>query len=150
MATRSRYRSFMAKENLRIIEEAENIGNRAVGWKYDVSESCICDWRKNKARLKEMNSNRWTFRSQKVRHLELEKKGCAIMWTINDNTDVPVTSEMYQFKAIAITKELEITGLSLPQVAADRQVPTWLVAGIGVAWQRPSMHSTHMPHWPLQ
>ena len=47
MATRFRYRSFMAKEKLRIIEEAENIGNRAAGRKYDVSESCIRDWQKN-------------------------------------------------------------------------------------------------------
>ena len=46
MATRSRYRLFAAKEKLRIIKEAENIGNRAAGRKYDVSESYICDWRK--------------------------------------------------------------------------------------------------------
>ena len=46
MATRSRYRSFTAKEKLRIIEEAENIGNRAAGRKYDVKESYIRDWRK--------------------------------------------------------------------------------------------------------
>ena len=45
MATRSHYRSFTAKEKLRITEEAENIGNHAVGRKYDVSESCIRDWR---------------------------------------------------------------------------------------------------------
>ena len=46
MATRSRYRSFTTKEKLRIIEEAENIGNRATGRKYDVRESYIRDWRK--------------------------------------------------------------------------------------------------------
>ena len=46
MATRSRYHSFTAKEKLRIIEEAENIGNCAAGKKYDVGESYICDWRK--------------------------------------------------------------------------------------------------------
>ena len=46
MATRSRYRSFTAREKLRIIEEAENIGNRAAGRKYDVSKSYIRDWRK--------------------------------------------------------------------------------------------------------
>ena len=34
------------KRKLRIIEEAENIENRAAGRKYDVSESCIHDWRK--------------------------------------------------------------------------------------------------------
>ena len=38
MATRSRYRSFTAKETLRIIDEAENIENHAAGRKYDVSE----------------------------------------------------------------------------------------------------------------
>ena len=43
MATRSRYRLFTAKEKLRIIEEAENIGNRAAGRKYDVRESYIRD-----------------------------------------------------------------------------------------------------------
>ena len=48
MATRSRYLSFTTKEKLRIIEEAENVGNRAAGRKYDVSESCIRDWRKEK------------------------------------------------------------------------------------------------------
>ena len=48
MATRSRYCLFTAKEKLRIIEEAENIGNHAAERKYDVSESCTCDWRKNK------------------------------------------------------------------------------------------------------
>ena len=46
MATRSRYCSFMAKEKLRIIEEAENIENHTAGRKYDVSESCTRDWRK--------------------------------------------------------------------------------------------------------
>ena len=46
MATRSHYRSFTAKEKLRIIEEAENIENHAEGRKYDVSESCIRDWHK--------------------------------------------------------------------------------------------------------
>ena len=46
MATRSRYRSFTAKEKLRIIEAAENIENHAARRKYDVSERCICDWRK--------------------------------------------------------------------------------------------------------
>ena len=46
MATRTRYHSFMAKEKLRIIEEAENNGNHAEGRKYDVSESSIHDWRK--------------------------------------------------------------------------------------------------------
>ena len=80
MATRSRYRSFTAKEKLRIIEEAENIGNRAAGRKYDVRESYIRDWRKNKLRLTEKNSrpNRRTFCGKKAWHHELETKDYAI------------------------------------------------------------------------
>ena len=46
LATRSHYHSFTAKEKVRKIEEAENIENCAAGRKYDVSESCIRDWRK--------------------------------------------------------------------------------------------------------
>ena len=46
MATRSRYHSFTAKEKLRIIEEAENIGNHAAERKYGVRESYISDWHK--------------------------------------------------------------------------------------------------------
>ena len=47
MATRSSYRSFMAKEELTIIIiEVENVGKRAAGRKYDMSESCIRDWHK--------------------------------------------------------------------------------------------------------
>ena len=38
MATRSRYRLFMVKEKLRVIEEIENIGNRTAGRKYDVKK----------------------------------------------------------------------------------------------------------------
>ena len=73
MATGSRYRLFTAKEKLRIIE-AENIRNLGEGRKFDVSKSCIRDWRKNKIRLKETNSNIRAFCSQKVKHAELEKK----------------------------------------------------------------------------
>ena len=49
MATRSRYRLFTAKEMLRIIEEAENIENRAEGRTYDVSKSWIRDWCKKQS-----------------------------------------------------------------------------------------------------
>ena len=110
LATRSHYHSFTAKEKLlRIIEKAENIGNRAVGRNYDVSESCITDWRKNNMQLQETNSNCWAFRGQKLKHPELEKRLCDY---VNDRRQYrcAVTSEMCQFKALAITKELDITG----------------------------------------
>jgi transposase-like protein len=38
-----RLRSFTASEKLRIVREAEEIGNRAAGRKYDVPESCMRD-----------------------------------------------------------------------------------------------------------
>ena len=109
MATRSRYRSFTTKEKFRIIEEAENIGNRAAGRKYDVSESCICDCRKIKMRLQKMNSNCWAFHGQKTKYPELEKGLCEY---VNDKRQYgcAVTSEMRQLKALAITKELGIMG----------------------------------------
>ena len=88
MATRSRYRSFTAKEKLRIIEEAENIENRAEGRKYDLSESCIRDWRKKtKLNLQRRIVIIGHFAARK-RGIWSLKKGCAIMWTIKDNTDV--------------------------------------------------------------
>ena len=88
MATRSRYRSFTAKEKVRTIEEAENIGNRAEGEKYNVSESCIRDWRKKtKCDLQRLIVNIGHFAARKRGFWSL-KKGCAITWTIKHNTDV--------------------------------------------------------------
>ena len=78
----------MAKEKLRIIEEAENIENRAAERKYDVSESCICDWRKKTKRDLQRRiviARHFAVRKRGIRSLE---KGCAIMWTIKDNTDL--------------------------------------------------------------
>ena len=39
--------------------------------------------------------------------------------------------------------------LHLCQVAAGKWVPSWLAAGIGAAWQWPTMHSTRKLRWPL-
>ena len=78
MATRSCYRSFTAKEKLRIIDEAENIENRAVGRKYDVSESSIRDWhRKTKRDLQRIIVIVGDFAARKQGILNL-KKGYAI------------------------------------------------------------------------
>ena len=79
----------MMKEKLRIIEEAENVGNRVVGRKYDVSESCIRDWRRKtkcdlQRRIVGLIVERFAARKRGIRNL---KKGYAIKWTIKDNTD---------------------------------------------------------------
>ena len=106
------------------------------------------EYRNKSENHRKKNSNRRAFRRQKTRHPELEKSLCDY---VDDKRQYgfAVTSEMCQLKALAITKELGITGLKvilrLCQVAAGEQLPDWLVAGISAAWQRPTMHSTYMP-----
>ena len=88
MATKSHYRSFMVKEKLRIIDETENIENHATGRKYDVSESCIRDWRKKtKCDLQRriVIVGHFTDRKRGIWNLI---KGYSITWIIKDSTDV--------------------------------------------------------------
>ena len=80
---------------------------------------------KNKTCLREKNSNRRAFRDQKARHQELKKGLCDY---VDDKRQYgcTVTSEMYQMKALAISKELGITGfkaiVSVYQEAGSEQV----------------------------
>ena len=107
MATRSRYRSFTTKEKLRIIEKAENIGNRVAGRKYDLSESCIRDWRNKKTkrdlqrRIVGLIVGHFTARKRGIRNL---KKGYAITWTIKDNMDAQLLVKCAKMKALAVSK----------------------------------------------
>ena len=144
MATRSRYCLFMAKEKLRIIEEAENIGNHAAGRKYDVSKRCIHDWRKKTKCDLQRRIVIVRYFTPRKRGISSLKKDYAITWMIKDNTDMQL---------LVNTKELGIMDfkviLLLSQVAAGERVPTWLVVGISAAWQRPTVYSTCMPCWPL-
>ena len=87
MATRSRYRSFTAKEKLRIIEEAKNVGNRAAGRKYDMSESCIRDWCKKKKRNLERRIVIVRHFAARKRGIQNLKKGYVITWMLKDNKD---------------------------------------------------------------
>ena len=78
-------------------------------------------------RLREKNSNSRAIHSQKVKHPELEKSLCDY---VEDKRQYgcTVTSEMCQLKALAVTKELGITGfkatLHLCQEVAGERVPT--------------------------
>ena len=83
MATRSRYRSFTAKEKLKkqkILKAVQQ--EESMMW----AKVVFVTGAKNKTRLTERNSNRLAFCGQKARHPELEK-GYAITWTIKNNTD---------------------------------------------------------------
>ena len=80
-------------------------------------------------RLRENNSrpNRRAFRSQKARHPELEKRLCDY---VDDKRQYgcTITSEMCQMKALAVSKELGITGFKATlhpcQEAPGERVPT--------------------------
>ena len=71
------------------------------------------------------------------------------MWTIKGNTDA-VTSEMCQLKALAVAKELGITGfkatLRLCQLAGANLASSR--DRLGVATANPAQHP-HVLHWPL-
>ena len=69
-----RLRSFTCSEKLKIIKDAEEHGNRASARKFDVSESCIRDWRKKKELLLNSNGNRRAFRGQKAKFPIVEAK----------------------------------------------------------------------------
>ena len=77
----------MAKEKLRIIEEAENVGNHAAGRKY-VNERCIRLAQKTKRDLQRrivgLIVGHFAARKRGIRN---SKKGYAITWMIKDNTD---------------------------------------------------------------
>ena len=94
-----------------------------------MERSCIQDLcKKTKTRLAEKNSmpNRLAFRSQKVRHPELEKRLCDY---VDDKRQYgcTATSEMCQMKAQAVSKDLGIMGfkatLHLCQEAPGERVP---------------------------
>ena len=141
------------KKRVRIIEEAEKLETvqreESMMWTKFVFETGA----KNKTRLTEKNSrpNRWAFRGKKVRHPELEKRLCDY---VDDKRQYgcTVTSEMCQMKAVAVSKELGITGfkatLHLCQEAPGERVLT-ASNRIGAVWQRSTMLSTHTSRYPL-
>uniref|UniRef100_A0A8C4TJD8 Uncharacterized protein n=1 Tax=Erpetoichthys calabaricus TaxID=27687 RepID=A0A8C4TJD8_ERPCA len=59
-------------EKLKVILEAEKIGNRAAGRNYGVLESCVQDWRWKKEKLSSCIKNRRAFLSTEM----IQMKGC--------------------------------------------------------------------------
>jgi hypothetical protein len=53
-----------------IIQEVEEIGNHAADIKYDVSESCIRDWRKKKQSMLQSSGSQKAFMARKQRILK--------------------------------------------------------------------------------
>ena len=65
--------SYTAGFKLRVIETAEQSGNRSAGREHNVSEKLVRDWRKKKAELKALPRTR---RSQRIRSTERASSAC--------------------------------------------------------------------------
>uniref|UniRef100_A0A8C4STC8 HTH CENPB-type domain-containing protein n=1 Tax=Erpetoichthys calabaricus TaxID=27687 RepID=A0A8C4STC8_ERPCA len=116
MDSSKRLRSFMAGEKLKVILEAEKIGNRAAGRKYGVPESCVRDWRQKKEKLSSCNINRPAFRGKSAKFPQVE---VALADYIQDRRQLgyAVSTEMIQMKACDIAKE---RGILITQFKASR------------------------------
>jgi hypothetical protein len=99
----------MVREKLRIVREAEEIGNCAAGRKYDVPESCIRDWRGKKEMLLKSSGTRRDFCGQKARYPKIEEKLLECM-SEKHKFGYAVSTEMCQLKALALAKEQGIDG----------------------------------------
>ena len=66
-------RSYTAVFKLQVISYAKEHGNRAAGRKFDVDESNVRKWRRNKEDIKKMPSMKKARRGKKAQHPELEK-----------------------------------------------------------------------------
>ena len=57
MASRQKYRSYTAKEKLEVLKYASELGYRAAGRKYDIPESNIRSWKRQKGLIEQMPKN---------------------------------------------------------------------------------------------
>ena len=72
----SKRSSYTAGFKLKVIETAEECGNRAAGREHSVSEKLVRDWRKKKAELKALPRSKRSLREgAKPRWPELESNG---------------------------------------------------------------------------
>jgi hypothetical protein len=101
-------------KKLRIVREAEEIGNRAAGRKYDVPESCIRDWRGKKEMLLKSSGTRRAFRGQKARYSKIEETLLEYV-SEKQQSGYAVSTEMCQLKALALVKEQGIDGFKTSQ-----------------------------------
>jgi hypothetical protein len=101
--------SFTESEQLRILREAEEIGNRAAGRKYGVPESCIRDWIEKKEMLLKGSGTWRVFCGQKVRYLKIEGK---LLEYLSEKRQFgyAVFTAIFQLNALALAKEQGIDG----------------------------------------
>lgn len=100
-------RSFTCSEKLKVIKDAEENGNRASARKFDVSESCIRDWRKKKELLLNSSANRRAFRGQKAKFPVVEAKLTDYILEKRE-LGYAVSTEMCRLKVLVIAREENI------------------------------------------
>uniref|UniRef100_A0A8C4RKQ3 HTH CENPB-type domain-containing protein n=1 Tax=Erpetoichthys calabaricus TaxID=27687 RepID=A0A8C4RKQ3_ERPCA len=116
MDSSKRLCSLTAGEKLKVILEAEKIGNRAAGRKYGVPESRVRDWQQKKEKLSSCNINRRAFHGKRAQFPQAE---VALADYIQDRHQLgyAVSTEMIQMKARVIAKE---RGIPITQFKASR------------------------------
>ncbi|XP_075229655.1 uncharacterized protein LOC142329169 isoform X13 [Lycorma delicatula] len=103
-----RLRSYTVGEKLKIIRSAEEIGNRAAGRQYDISESCVRDWRKKREKLMHSSKSRRAFRGGIPKFPVVEEQLFSYLENVREQ-GLSVSTEMAQLKAAEIAKELQIS-----------------------------------------
>uniref|UniRef100_A0A8C4S949 HTH CENPB-type domain-containing protein n=1 Tax=Erpetoichthys calabaricus TaxID=27687 RepID=A0A8C4S949_ERPCA len=136
-----RLHSFMAGEKLKVILEAEKIGNQAAGRKYGVPQLCVRDWQRKKEKLSSCNKNRRAFCGKRAQFPQVE---VALADYIQDRHQLgyAVSTEMIQMKARDIAKE---HGIPITQFKASRGWVTRFMRRNGLSVRRHSTISQCLP-----
>lgn len=100
-------RLFTMGKKLKMIAEAKAEGNCVTDRKYDLSESCIQDWRKNKDELQNCLPNHLAFWGKRL-CIQKWKNSCETIITSKQQFCYTVSTEMCQLQAIEINKKLGI------------------------------------------
>jgi hypothetical protein len=100
-------KSYTAKTKIEIIKYAELKGNREASRQYNINESSIRGWRKQKDKLMLMESDRRTFRKGSPYWPELEKQ--LAVWVENErNLGKNITSFHIKIEALKMARQRNI------------------------------------------
>ena len=99
-------KSYTAAQKLRVVEFAEENGNRAAGRQFNVDESNVRSWRKVKTELQNMAKTKKACRGKRCKWPRVEH--AVVEWFQEQRRKlIPVSKTMIRMKAIAVAKELE-------------------------------------------
>lgn len=107
MSEKTSRSSYTAKFKLVVIKHAEENGNRAASRKFDVPETNVRDWRKQKAKLSVTTRDRRSFRGKKAMYPDVETQLVEFVQEKRSGA-FSVTTEMIQIQARRIAERLNI------------------------------------------